>query len=274
MRIILVIILFICFGFATPKTFIHITKSDTGIAGLIIPPPVIFVYAGESNSGGYGQNDSLSSDEAAARSLIIYNNSSLVLENLDIGTNNLIAHTGLPANATHGWENQHANRFSNGSFGSRYVAIVKAGQGGSRAQAWTPGGTYAGVNCFDTLKTRVNAAKAIVTSNVGVPNIVLFWSQGINDILSSYAPASWKAETKQIFQEFQAEWPGITIYMTRFNSMSTNLAYETAMAEIESEMTGVYAVSTLGATLRDSNHWGYSGLKVVSDSLINRFLNQ
>jgi hypothetical protein len=92
----------------------------------------LIIFTGESNSGGLAPNSALSSSESPPRrSVQILNNATLTIQTMQIGVNNLIAHTGLIDNATHGWENELANAAEAGRFNQQPIFLVKTGQGGS-----------------------------------------------------------------------------------------------------------------------------------------------
>lgn len=54
---------------------------------------LVFVFTGESNSGGVAPNSEATAEELASTSSVqILNNTTLKFEDLDIGTNNLLDH--------------------------------------------------------------------------------------------------------------------------------------------------------------------------------------
>ncbi|MBL8182439.1 MAG: InlB B-repeat-containing protein, partial [Blastocatellia bacterium] len=102
-------------------------SGDTEGADPDIVPLVIIT--GESNSGGYAVNADATPTELSARPGVqILNNNTLLFEDLDIGTNNLIGHAGLSENATHGFELGLANSVAASEWPNSPVYLVKAGQ--------------------------------------------------------------------------------------------------------------------------------------------------
>lgn len=98
----------------------------------------LIIIVGESNSGGYALNSELSSSELLARPAVqILNNNTLVFEDLQIGVNNLIGHSGLSNGPTHGMESGLANSIESGlNWGVDQIHLVKTGQGGSQVSQW------------------------------------------------------------------------------------------------------------------------------------------
>lgn len=240
--------------------------------------PILFVISGESNAGGLADNGFASSPELAVRSIKILNNGNGTFEALHIGVNNISNHLGLPCCTTHGFELQIANSFDSGYFASHSIYMVKCGQGGSLISDWDNTDAF-----YDTMVTRVTRSVSLIRSQTGREPILLWlYSHGINDMIASNPAATWKAATETFFSNMRAEFDGIMgysitvpIWMTRFNNMPTNLAYETVIGQIDSEVSDCVAVST-SDDLKDANHWQYNGMKFNFRqmlSTIQTFLN-
>ncbi len=231
-----------------------------------VTQPLLVLIPGESNAGGEAPNASATTDELLPRHLQILHNFRFVFQNLEIGENNNIGHVGLD-NTTHGMELGLANQYDDGDFNGHPVYLVKAGQGGSTIGQWTSAGAY-----FDTMRVRVQAAITKVIELTGQVPIVEVWcSIGINDRIAGTSTSTFKTAYKQFITDVRAMISTITgqthiipFLFTRFDSMPSNLAYETVFGQIASEVSDCYAVSTLGASiLGDGNHWDYSGFKTV-----------
>ncbi len=244
-------------------------KSDPGTEGAVwidggtvkvsqstAPDVWIIILAGESNSRGYGLNSDLSGAELNARNLLIWNRDTDTWEASDIDTNSFSVDPGT----THGLEVGLANYDDYGAFGSYDVRLLKAGSGGSQMIQWT--------GESETLRTQMfgwsdDAAAALPGDTI---RYLFWWSQGINDSNGNSYPAlteaAWKAQTIQFFGEVRTKYGALTpIVCTQLPSSFS--AYNAALAEIATEMTGVYIASSSGADLRDSNHWSANGLKTL-----------
>jgi hypothetical protein len=250
--------------------------------------PLLIVFAGESNSGGQAANSYATSGELAPRNLKILNNTTLAsFDALDIGTNNLVGHVGLgyASASAHAWELELANQYDAGVFGSRPVYLVKAGQGGSIVNQWLVGGSYTAesttIGPYSTFISRVNAAIPLVETLTGqTPDVVLFWSQGINDRdFASGDITTWTSKTQTVFSNMRTDL-GLTlpIFSTQFQGMTNLGPFNTAIAGMESSVTNFHAIDTTGAETAQvfdgaGYHWGYTGAKAVANSLITALLS-
>lgn len=61
------------------------------------------------------------------------------------------------------------------------------------------------------------------------------------------------------------------VVMTQFQGMGSGAysSYNTAIATLASTIDQVYAVPATGAGLRDTNHWNYSGMKLVAGRMLD-----
>jgi hypothetical protein len=269
-----------------------ISALSGGSSGTPPPPPpstgpLLIVFAGESNSGGLGDNTLLTTTEAGSRNLKLLNNTTLAgFDNLNIGANNnLIGHHGFDGTwHAHGWENQLANRYDAGAFGTRTVYLAKCGQGGTKISEWGIGATYDGISPYTLFLNRVNAAVSLITTLEGeAPQIIIFWSQGINDAVATPATGltTWKTATKAVFNQMRTDL-GMTapIFTTQFQSITgagDMSGYNSTIATMATEMSSIYVINTTGrevsqVLLAAGNHWGYTGLKGIADDLINAYL--
>ena len=224
---------------------------------------VLVVINGESNSGGYALNSEATAAELAPRpAVLILNNETLKsFDPLDIGTNNLVGHTGLASSDTHGFELMLAERAERAPAKNRPVYLVKTGHGGSTIAQWAAEGAY-----YQTMLKRLTAAKELLKDEELRP-VVLF-SLGINDAIAGTELEIWKpaviAHFENLRKELGAEMP---IVMTRF--MPNYAAYNAAIEEICQTVPNTYSVNTLDAPLRDANHWNYAGMKLVTDRMLD-----
>lgn len=228
----------------------------------------LVIITGESNAAGYALNSDAASGELAARSGVqILNNTGLVFEDLDVGTNANIG-MGLD-NTTHGLEIGIANAQVAGRFGFTPIYLVKSGQSGSTIASWDVGQTN-----WTNFLSRVNAALGILnTANVRYRPVILY-TQGINDSVASVAVATWKTATIAHFAKMRALLGATTrIIITKLpvgaGGATTIPDYNTAIDEIDASDAYSIAVPTSDLDMRDSAHWSYSGMKVLAERMID-----
>lgn len=225
---------------------------------------ILFILAGESNAGGKALNTELNSVELGVRdSLKIFNNDSFQFESLKIGTNNLLDHFTLINGTTHGLEASIANRVRQQPFYNKISYLLKAGQGKSLISDWDTSGVY-----YKTMVNRSQVVRQILNnSNVSYKTVILY-SQGINDLLAGVSGSSWKANTKNHFQNLRNELGSNTlIIITKF--MPQYSGYNSIIDEICNELPNTYAVETSDAGLVDDKHWNASGFKLIGDRMLN-----
>lgn len=228
----------------------------------------LFVFIGESNSGGRANNADLTSGEKASRSGVqIWHNTSNVFQSLDIETNNLISHTGLTDNAYHGWENGLATKVEDNTLPNP-VYLVKCGQGGSLISEWDTGDSY-----YTTMTSRINAAQSAITGLGKTYRMIVWYSLGINNLLASTNEATWKAAVQSFFSNFRAAYGSdIRIIMTEF--MTGNTIYNDSIQDIAAADVYTKSIPTDGIyALEDANHWNASGMKDMAAALVNETLN-
>ena len=235
--------------------------------------PLVFVFTGESNSGGIGRNAEATAAEQAARpSVQIMNltNGTFTFEPLLLGQNNLRDHAGLEGYyaGCHGLELGLANAVEAGSFaGRKQVYLVKTGQGGSKIEQWAQDHKSGYWKKFDQ---RLAAARRQVPTNA---QWVVWFSLGINDAIANTPVATWKQDTLAHLKRIKNELPGSPIVMTQFQSMKRYGDKDKALAEIAAEEPGVFVVDSSGAALEPepynaNNHWSCAGLKTVAQRMV------
>jgi hypothetical protein len=223
----------------------------------------LFVFIGESNSGGYGNNEYLTDAEKRPRpSVQIWHHTLNVFQDLDIETNNLIGHYRLPDNESHGWEHGLACKVEDKIL-SKPVYLVKCGQGGSRILQWNEGGLF-----YETMIHRVSGAETTLKNKGINPVFVIWYSQGINDINDNYDKVQWKEATKLLFQRIRKKFgQDVLIIMTEF--MSGKTSYNESIEELATDDLFTLSIKTENIySLRDINHWDAKGMKLMADDLV------
>jgi hypothetical protein len=229
----------------------------------------LFVFTGESNAGGYALNTELTSPQLAIRSAIqIMRNTSEAhdFESLDIGTNNNINHSGLDA-TTHGIENGLCTAVENSEFSVSTVHVIQTGQGGSRIIHWLDDSSlYNDKYPWVLFKSRIDDALAADSTY----SIIIFYSQGINDIADGKSAVSWKTETKAHLAKIRTRYGStVPIFMTKFY-FTGYTGYNTKIDEICAEVPYTYAIETNGFSARDDKHWDSSGYDSVASAFITK----
>ena len=233
--------------------------------------PLVFVLAGESNSGGIARDSDATATELAPRpsvQILDLHSGTFAFEPLDIGFNNIVDHAGISTepvyvpnpptgSVVHGMELGLANAVETGAFPAP-VYLIKTGQGGSRIGQWAAGTPY-----WQKFVERTSAAKAKLP---GSPRWVVWYSQGINDALAGMPASEWKTDTTRHLARIKAQLPGCQIILTEFQSMQSSggyPAYNTAIRELVAADPTLASVATDGAATLDPNHWSYAGFRDV-----------
>lgn len=231
---------------------------------------ILFIFTGESNSGGLAVNADCNSRELEPRlCLQILNNTTLTLQSMQIGVNNLIGHTGLPDNATHGWENGLADLVDAGQFYQSQVYLLKTGQGGSMMYQWALGDTY-----MNTFTSRHSAITTLLSGKTY--RKVIFYSQGINDAISGTDPDTWKAATVTHFSDMRnivgANTPILITRLMTPGQTGNYALYNAKFDEICASDPYSFMIDTSGAGLEaDGNHWNYSGMKLIASRMVQKY---
>ncbi len=230
--------------------------------------PLVFVFTGESNSGGIGRNADASPEECKPRpSVQIMNltNGTFRFEDLQLGVNNLRDHHRLQDyyDNSHGLENGLAAAVESGRFPHHErVYLVKTGQGGSRISQWT---AYPSSGYWTKFVQRIEAGKRQLPDDL---QWVVWFSLGINDAIDEADVDSWKKDTQSHLNRIREQLPGAMVVMTQFQSMKAYPEFDAAIQEVAASMPDVVVVDTSGASLRDANHWDYAGLKTVAARMV------
>lgn len=243
------------------------------IADLSPADPIpLFIFGLESNSGGYALNSDPTPEELEPREMLtILNNANFELQAMEIGVNNLIDHAGLVNNATHGLENGLANTLAIGRFNVPEAYLVKCGQGGSTIAQWSVGNP---TGYWATLVERVEDIRAQLDL-LGINyQPIMFYSQGINDIIASTNPVTWKAATIEMLGRIRTlfEDPEMPIYITNFTDpplQAMDESYNDEIDEICAEVDFTYLLDTSDTTARDINHWDYEGFIKIAERFVD-----
>lgn len=232
----------------------------------------LFVPFGESNSGGCGSNSILTAiDLLPQNHLKIWNNSTSTFQALQIGTNNLISHTGLTDNTTHGIERGLAREVLN-TLQWPEAYILKAGQGGSTIAQWSVGNAS---GYLSTLTSRYNAARSALTSQGFIVRPVVLWFNGINDAIAGTNPTTWRTATQAHFAQIRSLMGATTpIFMPQI--MPTNAAYtaiNTEIATIDAADVNMWALATVNVASNpsDPNHYTPNGYLQIARAFVDSF---
>lgn len=249
-------------GVSADQGGVQIVTGDTFV-------PLILI-CGESNSGGYAENSDLSPEEAAARPCVqILDNIGLAeFQDLDIGTNNLVGHSGLSTNATHGWENALANSVDDGQWWDDVVYLVKAGQGGSKIDEWEEGDSY-----WTTLVARMEAAIDLIKTDGKVPLIYVWYTLGINDAIAGTNEATWKTNVEAFFVRLRTLLGPVPIFYSEVMAGSSGFAYNDSIEAMDADDPLLYIIQADDATTRDANHWDYDGMKLIGQRMVDGSLS-
>lgn len=229
--------------------------------------PILIAFGFESNSGGQVLNSDATVDERAESNVTrILNPLTLELENLHIGVNENLSHSGIAPHTTHGWHLQLNERMKAHTFVQPRLYIVEFGQGGSRASQWVDGSGDRNI-----MTTRYNAAISTVTAETGLdPRVFFFGSWGINDAIAGTDPDSFKTSYLELLDYID----GIHVvegYMVDviFDIYPT---YRTVINQMAVDRSNIYLQDMQGKQQDDANHLGYLGMKAQTDEKVNTIL--
>lgn len=236
----------------------------------------LFVIAGESNAGGAAPVSGLPPvDLAPASSIRIWNNSTNIFESLQIGTNNLIGHTGFANNINVGIERGLLKDFS--TLGLNEVYLLKAGHGGSTIAQWSQGNA---TGYLATLTSRYLLAKqAIEMAGFRVKPIFIWWL-GLNDAGIPTNAATWKTATQTLFANVRSVLGAATpIYMYKLMTNAPNAAarisYNTEIDSMALSDSNLYPV-TIPANAEqtaDGTHYTLHGYVTAWKALVDRIIS-
>ena len=236
--------------------------------------PITVLFFGESNSGGKGENDSLTVTELSPRNINIFNNFTRIIEPLDVGTNNLLYHAGFTPNLYHGIENGIANLYDNDSTRSNNITLIKCGQGGTKYYNWTIADSlWATTNSWDSLVKRTNETKLLLDYNWNNKNFFVFFSFGINDAFTDTTIFRQGVETMianlHNHLGFIPQW-----YVTRIDfyeaALGGNPGQDYSLQRLAAKYNFFNLIETNDLTFVDAAHWDFKGLKNISRRMVNQ----
>lgn len=224
---------------------------------------------GESNSGGVASNSGIATT-AHSEVKLLDNTGLASFDSLAIGVNNLVGHTGLSANATHGWEYGLYQRIAANGFAphssSKPVYLLKAGQGGSTFAEWGVGDAS---GYLATFATRWAAALALLPAEVTAKAV---WTTiGINNLAAgAYNPTF--SVIKSGIDSCIAAWRTVIgadtpIFMARLMPPFQwgNFLYE----EYARHNANFYVVDSDNANLNvDNLHWNSPSMETNAAALV------
>lgn len=240
------------------------TMSGGGGISSPVPPETeitpLFIAAGESNAEGYGDNADASGGELDPNPFIqILNNTSLLFEDLDIGTNNCIGGAFPSPCLYSGWE--LGLQYETGLI-SNPLYYVKTGVAGTQISQWDEGDP-----AWENFKERADAAVALQPTL----DPVILYSQGINDANAGVPVATWKAATIAHFEKIRTRYgASVPIVMGKLPPLYST--YNTAIEQIAAEVDYCWYIEVSDLSMKDSYHWDYAGLKVMIARMIDKLL--
>jgi hypothetical protein len=236
---------------------------------------ILLVFIGESNSGGYAENDSATSDELSENALVqIWDNkvytsptTGTAFLNLKISnpnSNNLIGHNGFEAyvGVTHGWELELGNKAKTDYF-NRNIYLVKCGQGGSKVTNWVDEVDY-------NLKMvqRATGTRHYLDSLKVPYTIHVCFSFGINDAIAYTDSTVFYTKTIQFLTNIRANFGDVQIYWTHI--FTRYAIYDRQFTRISNIYPWFHPIVTAGLPVRvDGNHWTYYSMKKIADIMFS-----
>lgn len=242
----------------------------SNVGSVVVKRPTVILLHGDSNMQGQPLNSAAQSWEVLSRTdLKFLNNTTLLFEDLDIGTNNAGAigsnYTG-PTTTQHGAELHLANCCRLLDLQGT-VYCVKAAQGGSRLAEWSIGNA---TGYWTMFLARIAAVEAALgTTDI---NWIVWNSSGINEARDAMSAANYKKALVSHFAKIRnrlgATTPILHLHIpTGFAQYDS--AYATKITEVASEYADTYAISITNIGVEADNiHYTYQGLKDLTERLV------
>jgi hypothetical protein len=234
----------------------------------ILNKNILIIFWGESNSGGLAENNDATAGELAPRPRVkLWDNVNMnKYYALDIGTNNLLGHTGLEyaADTCHGWELEIANRVYAGYFGVDTIYICKGGLGGSRMSDWVANLT----GHWTTFDARIDSAVKYIGTAKPL-KIYVVGSLGWNDGQSHTDSIAFYDGYFTIITRMRAVLGSdVPIYLTNIPHDNSYFSYiDRQIIAIDHAMPYVYSIPTSDAGKESALHWNYAGMKLIADRM-------
>lgn len=266
-----------------------ITGLDTRVTAVeqAAPPPAatsryvpVFIFNGESNSGGLAQNSLATAHELSVRPAVkIWDNAGMAsFLDLDIGTNNNVDHDdfwqGGYDKTAHGWELGLANSVEAGEWFDSTVYLIKTGQGGSTISEWDEGDVY-----WEKLQARVEAALALLRAQGKVPQVYVWYTIGINDKAAGTPIPTWKAGMEAFFVRLRKELGYVPIFYVEFMAENSMDAWNVELHNMAAADNMLEIISSTGATViqppayEATVHWDYNGMKTLAARFVSASKN-
>lgn len=246
--------------------------------------PWLIIFNGESNSGGMAPNTSALANELDPQAKTkILNNINFTLEQLDIGSNNLLLHVGLENydSSSHGFELGISDRINTDATFKDTAYLCKTGIGGSRISQWLVRTKinniyYPELDYFYTFSNRVNRIKNILDSTGLNYRTAIFLSIGINDALASTNVDSFHNRMINHINYMRLITGSQTpVVITKFTSVAypSISIYNAEIDEITTELDDVYSVNSTPNMSNDGLHWNYSEMKIMANRMMDILKN-
>lgn len=197
----------------------------------------------------------------------ILNNNTLVIEDLDIGTNNNLGHTDftpVQEASFHGWELGMSNAIRNNCYPYEQIYILKAGQGGSTISEWNTGGTY-----YNTFVTRYNAFKTQIDALEQEYYPVFALALGVNDEIAGTDRATFKANVQAFVNNLRTT-VGYDAQFLVAELPPVYASYDSLLTEIAEADRGFTKIETTDLSLKNISHWDYEGNQDLADRMLDR----
>lgn len=231
---------------------------------------LLIVMAGESNSRGLANNTEAASGDLGTRAEIkIYYPPASALQDMVIKTgtfgyesNNHFEEAGVK----HGMELGLANAVRDNDLDYPEIYLSKAGKGGSRISEWNVGGAY-----YTNMKDQLNYIKAQLDAAGKTYKLIIWYSQGINDLTNGLSSSSWRTSTEALFSNIRSDFGATTpIIMTKF--MTGYTGYNTTIDAIDAADPYTIAVDPTGAAVNDPStdpvHWSAAGFLTLVPRMV------
>lgn len=229
--------------------------------------PILIAFGFESNSGGQALDSDATSFELATNPNVrIWNPLASEFQDMTVGgvgKNINQDHYNLPANR-HGWHLELGARMRAGTFVDAPLYLVEFGQGGSIAAEWTPGSNYR-----NKLTTRYNGAIAGIVAETGAePDVFMFNSWGINDMIANTSAASFHASYLALLDYIDGLYPVRAFLVDKIFASAGAAPYRFYADQMAALRSNIFVQDMQGKQQMDSFHLGYAGMKAMTDEKI------
>jgi hypothetical protein len=249
----------------------------TTVIGSSLPSLFAFITAGESNSDGFVNNSFASVLELSAFSDVqLWDNvSNSHFIDSHPGTNSLDGHRNLESYTSthHGWDLGLNNLVRSAIFpADSKIFSIHAGQGGSVIANWVNSVLYLGVNCWNTMLSRVANAFALLPNGYNIKPIFLI-SLGINDSLASLSGFVFESKLTLLLLNIRAIYPSCIFCITLFPSTTPALlGISNAIDRVCTDFSNSFSIPVSDLAI-SSNHWSYASQKEIIKRMLYAVLS-